>query len=137
MEPRTVQNAHSAAARAQNHSPRTRRDDADDHHRDHGRPRREPSAPTRNDRGPELALVTGEAGSMSDDTFSSKSAGVPDGVRIIRRGELDPNTPQTPGMARAEAISYAKVGARKIWAGTVVVHPNARTGAHHHGELET
>jgi uncharacterized RmlC-like cupin family protein len=74
---------------------------------------------------------------MSDETFSSKSAGASEGVRIIRRGELDPNTPQTPGMTRAEAISYAKVGARKIWAGTVIVHPNARTGAHHHGELET
>lgn len=59
------------------------------------------------------------------------------GVRIVRCGELDSNTPQTPGMTRAEAISYARVGAQKLWAGTVVVHPNARTGAHHHGELET
>lgn len=59
------------------------------------------------------------------------------GVRIVRCGELDSNTPQTAGMTRAEAISYARVGAQKLWAGTVVVHPNARTGAHHHGELET
>ena len=27
--------------------------------------------------------------------------------------------------------------AQKLWAGTVVVHPNAKTGPHHHGELET
>jgi uncharacterized RmlC-like cupin family protein len=59
------------------------------------------------------------------------------GLRIIRGGELDANTPQTPGMTRAEAISHAKVGAQKLWAGTVVVHPNAKTGPHHHGELET
>jgi uncharacterized RmlC-like cupin family protein len=59
------------------------------------------------------------------------------GLRIIRSGELDTNTPQTPGMTRAEAISHARVGAQKLWAGTVVVHPNAKTGPHHHGELET
>ena len=59
------------------------------------------------------------------------------GLRIIRSGELDTNTPQTPGMSRAEAISRARVGAQKLWAGTVVVHPNAKTGPHHHGELET
>jgi uncharacterized RmlC-like cupin family protein len=59
------------------------------------------------------------------------------GLRIIRSGELNSNTPQTPGMTRAEAISHARVGAQKLWAGTVVVHPNAKTGPHHHGELET
>ncbi|MGH9771163.1 MAG: cupin domain-containing protein [Candidatus Acidiferrales bacterium] len=59
------------------------------------------------------------------------------GVRIVRAGELDSNTAQTRGMTRAEAISYARVGSRKLWAGTVIVHPDARTGPHHHGELET
>jgi uncharacterized RmlC-like cupin family protein len=59
------------------------------------------------------------------------------GIRIVRSGELDSNTPQTPGMTRAEAISHARVGAQKLWAGTVVVHPDAKTGPHHHGELET
>jgi uncharacterized RmlC-like cupin family protein len=59
------------------------------------------------------------------------------GIRIVRAGELDPHTPQTPGMTRAAAISYASAGAQKLWAGTVVVEPNAKTGAHHHGELET
>lgn len=59
------------------------------------------------------------------------------GLRIVRSNELDANTPQTPGMTRAEAISYARVGANKLWAGTVVVHPNAKTGPHHHGEVET
>ena len=59
------------------------------------------------------------------------------GIRIVHAGELDSNTPQTPGMTRAAAITHARTGAEKLWAGTVVVAPNARTGAHHHGELET
>jgi uncharacterized RmlC-like cupin family protein len=59
------------------------------------------------------------------------------GIRIVRAGELDSNTPQTPGMTRAAAISHASAGAQKLWAGTVVVAPNAKSGAHHHGELET
>lgn len=59
------------------------------------------------------------------------------GVRIVRAGELDPNTPQTRGMQRAAAITHARTGASKLWAGTVVVEPDARTGPHHHGELET
>jgi|SRR5271169_3249702 len=59
------------------------------------------------------------------------------GLRTIRSGELDTNTPQTPGMTRAEAISQTRFGSQKLWAGTVVVHPAARTGPHHHGELET
>jgi uncharacterized RmlC-like cupin family protein len=59
------------------------------------------------------------------------------GVRIVRAGELDSNTPQTPGMSRAAAITHANSGASKLWAGTVTVQPNAKTGAHHHGEVET
>jgi len=59
------------------------------------------------------------------------------GIRIVRAGELDTNTPQTPGMTRAAAITHASTGAVKLWAGTVVVEPNVKTGAHHHGELET
>ena len=59
------------------------------------------------------------------------------GVRIVRKGELDDNTPQTPGMTRAAAITHAKAGANKLWAGTVDIQPDAKTGAHHHGELES
>lgn len=60
-----------------------------------------------------------------------------DGVRVIPGDSLDPNTPQTPGMHREAAINFARVGAQKIWAGTVKIHANAKTGAHHHGELES
>jgi uncharacterized RmlC-like cupin family protein len=56
---------------------------------------------------------------------------------VIRGHALDPNTAQTPGMDRKAAINYARVGAQKIWAGTVSIQPNANTGAHHHGELES
>ena len=59
------------------------------------------------------------------------------GIRIVHANELDCNTPQTPGMTRAAAIDHARTGASKLWAGTVVVEPNAKTGAHHHGDLET
>ena len=57
------------------------------------------------------------------------------GVKVIRGDQLDSNTAQTPGMNRAAAINAARVGAQKIWAGTVTIHPNAKTGAHHHGAL--
>jgi len=60
-----------------------------------------------------------------------------DGVRVIPAGQLDPNTAQTPGMNRAAAINFARVGAEKLWAGTVTIHAGAKTGAHHHGELES
>src|SRR3984893_232447 len=60
-----------------------------------------------------------------------------DGIRINRAGDLGTDTPETPGMTRAAAITYASAGASKQWAGTVVVQPNVKTSAHHHGELET
>jgi uncharacterized RmlC-like cupin family protein len=60
-----------------------------------------------------------------------------DGVRVIPGDQLDANTAQTPGMSRAAAITYARVGAEKLWAGTVHIHANAKTGAHHHGPLES
>ena len=59
------------------------------------------------------------------------------GVRVIKGDRLDPNTAQTPGMQREAAINAARVGAQKIWAGTVRIDPNAKTGAHHHGSLES
>jgi uncharacterized RmlC-like cupin family protein len=59
------------------------------------------------------------------------------GVRVVEAGALDFDTPQTPGLRRAAAITHARVGARKLWAGTVTILPDARTGAHHHGALET
>jgi uncharacterized RmlC-like cupin family protein len=59
------------------------------------------------------------------------------GVRVVHSNELDVNTAQTPGMNRAAAITHARAGAEKLWAGTVVIHPKAKTGAHHHGPVES
>jgi len=59
------------------------------------------------------------------------------GVAVIPADSLDSNTAQTPGMSRAAAINFARVGAQKLWAGTVTIHANAKTGAHHHGHLES
>ena len=59
------------------------------------------------------------------------------GVRVVPADALDNNTLQTPGMDRAVAIDFARAGAKKLWAGTVHIHANAKTGAHHHGSLES
>ena len=59
------------------------------------------------------------------------------GVRVVKADQLDANTAQTPGMNRAAAINFARMGAEKLWAGTVVIHPKAKTGAHHHGAVES
>jgi uncharacterized RmlC-like cupin family protein len=59
------------------------------------------------------------------------------GVRVVRGDQLDPNTPQTPGMSRMAAITAARTGADKLWAGTVDIEPDAKTGAHHHGPVES
>jgi uncharacterized RmlC-like cupin family protein len=59
------------------------------------------------------------------------------GVKVIPGSQLDLNTAQTPGMNRAAAITHARTGATKLWAGTVAIDANAKTGAHHHGELES
>jgi uncharacterized RmlC-like cupin family protein len=59
------------------------------------------------------------------------------GVRIIRSNELDDNTAQTPGMHRRAAVTTQRTGAKKLWAGTVTINANAKTGAHPHGGLES
>jgi uncharacterized RmlC-like cupin family protein len=78
---------------------------------------------------------------MSNPPESADSGRKPDwrsnGVRIVRGDQLDMNTPQTPGMTRAAAITHARTGASKLWAGTVTIRPDAKTGAHHHGALES
>ena len=40
-------------------------------------------------------------------------------------------------MDRKAAINFARAGAQKMWAGTVTIKPDAKTGAHHHGHLES
>ena len=68
---------------------------------------------------------------MSDSGWRSK------GVRIIQANELDANTAQTLGMQRRAAVTTDRTGATKLWAGTVTIDARAKTGAHHHGDLES
>ncbi len=77
------------------------------------------------------------ADNHSHQTHTHEPAWKHNGVRVIPGNSLDANTAQTPGMHREAAINFARVGAQKIWAGTVTIHPNAKTGAHHHGPLES
>jgi uncharacterized RmlC-like cupin family protein len=91
-----------------------------DHHHDHSHPHTHVPAPD-------------EAGAAN----LAAPAWKLDGVRVIGASQLDPNTAQTPGMDRKAAINFARVGAQKLWAGTVTIHPDAKTGAHHHGPLES
>ncbi len=59
------------------------------------------------------------------------------GVKVISEDDLDDNTPQTKGMKRYAAVAKKNAGAEKIWVGKVYIEPDAKTGAHHHGELES
>jgi uncharacterized RmlC-like cupin family protein len=60
-----------------------------------------------------------------------------DGIRVIPAGSLEPSAAQTQGMNRKTAIDFARAGASKLWGGTATIHPGAKTGAHHHGALES
>lgn len=55
----------------------------------------------------------------------------------VRAGELDPDTGQTAGMRRFEALSARHGGTQRIWMGENHVGPATNSGDHHHGEAET
>jgi len=55
----------------------------------------------------------------------------------VRAGTLDPDTAQTKGMKRFEALSGRHGGTEKIWLGENHVGPEMSSGDHHHGEAET
>ena len=58
-------------------------------------------------------------------------------VRIVKPGDRDASTAQTPGMHREEACGAKTVGAEHLWVGHVHVGEGVRSGPHHHGELES
>jgi uncharacterized RmlC-like cupin family protein len=58
-------------------------------------------------------------------------------VRVIHPNECDRSTAQTPGMDRAEGVGAKTAGASTIWSGHVTVGPGVKSGAHHHGEVES
>jgi uncharacterized RmlC-like cupin family protein len=78
-------------------------------------------------------IRTGELRTMSDHIHDWRT----NGIRVIQADSLGPVSATTTGMDRKVAIDAIRVGAQKIWAGTVHIHPDAKTGAHHHGELES
>lgn len=74
---------------------------------------------------------------MSEDVQIPEDGWKHSGVRVVPGDQLGPVSATTPGMDRAVAIDRARMGAQKLWAGTVHIHANAKTGAHHHGPLES
>jgi uncharacterized RmlC-like cupin family protein len=58
-------------------------------------------------------------------------------LRLVRSGQLSPDTAQTVGMRRSEAISGAACGSRVLWMGETRLAPGARSANHHHGHSET
>ncbi len=58
-------------------------------------------------------------------------------LRVVRPQERDRGTAQTPGMQREAGIAASTVGARKLWVGHVTMAPGMKSGAHHHGPVES
>jgi uncharacterized RmlC-like cupin family protein len=58
-------------------------------------------------------------------------------VHVVKPDQRDTSTAQTPGMNRAEGCGAKTVGAEHLWVGSVTVDKGVRSGAHHHGELES
>jgi uncharacterized RmlC-like cupin family protein len=59
------------------------------------------------------------------------------GIRRVLSAERSDDTPETLGMGRMVAISGRQTGSTRLWAGTNLIRPSAKTGPHHHGELES
>jgi uncharacterized RmlC-like cupin family protein len=57
-------------------------------------------------------------------------------LRVVRASELSEGTAQTPGMHRRAAVDGG-IGSEDLWVGVVTVEPGARTGAHHHGDVDS
>jgi uncharacterized RmlC-like cupin family protein len=58
-------------------------------------------------------------------------------VRVIRAGQLSPDTSQSAGMRRRAAVSGELVGSRILWMGETRVAPSTAGQPHHHGQSET
>ncbi len=58
-------------------------------------------------------------------------------IRVVRPGQFDSSTAQTPGSRRFAAIHPAAGIESPMWGGVFLVGPGARTGIHHHGEQDT
>jgi uncharacterized RmlC-like cupin family protein len=59
-----------------------------------------------------------------------------DDLRVIRPSDRLPDS-ASGAMVREAAVSFARVGAERIWLGYVELPPGAVSAAHHHGEAES
>ncbi len=59
------------------------------------------------------------------------------GIRVVHVEQRSSETPETLGMNRQVALSGSRTGSQSLWAGTNLIRPGERTGAHHHGALES
>lgn len=60
-----------------------------------------------------------------------------EGIKVVHAEGKSGDTPETLGMGRQVAISGKRSGSTALWAGTNLIKPGAKTGPHHHGELES
>jgi uncharacterized RmlC-like cupin family protein len=58
-------------------------------------------------------------------------------IRVVRPGQFDSATAQTPGSQRLAAIHPEAGIDSPMWGGIFCVEPAARTAIHHHGEQHT
>jgi uncharacterized RmlC-like cupin family protein len=58
-------------------------------------------------------------------------------LRVVHPSDRDRSTAQTPGMQREAGVAATTVGAEKLWVGHVTMAPGAKSGAHHHGPVES
>jgi uncharacterized RmlC-like cupin family protein len=74
---------------------------------------------------------------MPEDHDHDRRDGFHRRLHQIAQSSLSPDTGQTPGMLRVEAISGSSVGSQALWMGQTHVAPDTRSAKHHHGESET
>jgi len=58
-------------------------------------------------------------------------------IRIVKPQERDADTAQTSGMTRVAGVSAKTCGSSGIWMGQFSNEPGFRSGAHHHGDVES
>lgn len=58
-------------------------------------------------------------------------------IHVVRPHERDASTAQTPGMQRVAGIALSTCGSSGVWMGEVTTEPGFRSGAHHHGDVES
>ncbi len=58
-------------------------------------------------------------------------------IHIVKPGQRDAGTAQTPGMERSAGVSPGTCGSTGVWMGEVTTAPGFRSGAHHHGDVES